>query len=567
MISHRILLFLGCREYLLVFLVCFFFLSLLQLHPSFPDPDSFYHARIAVEMLKGPVVSFSALPFTVLADTFIDHHFLYHIFLLPFVSAFDPLVGLKIATVFSAAGFITFFYWLLRTYARCGRALALCFLLFLVLNIVFLFRINLAKIPAVSLLVFFSGLVAIIKNRPAHVFGLSFLYVWLYGGWPLLPISSVIAWGVQWIKTHREQSPLKGIRSELTVLFVSLSGALTGLIINPYFPTNIVFTWIQTFKIALLNILTEVPVGGEWYPPGLSFIPAHGPTLTVLIFSTIAVLSPRLFAAVFRTEEPTRSWREWFLFVLTLCFLALTLKSRRYGEYFAPLAVLFSASILTPILSRDILSRFWGFVKNALAHPRTVRGVITIYLGIAAIAVLFINGSHIIASYTNGFSFTHYARGMAWIKEHVPEQSLIFHHRWDDFPLFYYHAPRYRYISGLDARFLYEKDSDRAERYTTLSLGADLDQTFGYRDLCTAALSTLQPTADDSPTLYPLCCTPSQEALRAADVIRLFSPSAIVMTNHDSPLQEKIRDVPGFDEVYRDDEMVIFTYGEIDNVN
>lgn len=564
-----------------VFLAGALLFSLLQLHPSFPDPDSFYHARIAADMVRGPIVSFSALPDTVLSDIFIDHHFLYHVLLVPFVTIFDPLVGIKVATVIFASLFLAFFYYLLRRMLPQSRVSALFFLALLVLNSVFLFRINLAKIPAVSLIVFFAGIYAIVQKRPAHLFGLSFLYVWLYAGWPLLPLSSLIAWGIQAVQRWWDEGmPLrqldggspkskwyilttytslvqtaKKILPSLGLPLASFFGALAGLVINPYFPTNIFFYWIQTFKIAVVNIVTDIPVGNEWYSSGATFIPLHGPTLMLLVFSSCAFLFPGLFVAVFRTTVPRRTTAQWFLFVLTILFFALTLKSRRYGEYFGPLATFFSSLVLAPLFSKELALRFWRYIKESLRSLRTTRGIVVLYFIFAIPLIIGVNVSSVAGDFRNGYRFSQYADGIRWLKDTVPDDARIVHNRWDDFPLFYYHAPGFRYSSGLDPRFLYEKNPGLAKEYTKFSRGSDLAETFGYRGLCTAASSSLD--SNDVQSLF-FICTPRAERTATEVFITSLSPSAIVITHLDEKLQEKIRLIPGFKESYRDREMVIF---------
>lgn len=583
----RTILFL-CKKYdsLLVFLLGGIGIALLQYSPSFADPDSFYHARIAAEMLIRPVLSFSALPFTVLADIFIDHHLLYHIILIPFVTLFDPLVGLKIATILFAAGFLAFFYSLLRTVGHASRLGAIALLLILVLNVAFFFRLNLAKIPAVSLIVFFAGLLAIMREKYAHLFGLSFLYVWLYGGWPLLPASAGCAWIMRELTNYYHASDYEELRiknNELKITFLcklqatshkllrnlcawpslklplaSLSGALCGLIINPYFPTNLSFYWIQTLKIAMLNVLSEVSVGGEWYPAGLSFIPAHGPTLILLAFALCAYAFPGLFASVFHTRTPERSWQRTFLCVLTLLFFALTLKSRRYGEYFAPLATFFSCMILAPLLSRADIKRLVHTTQRALKHPFSLAGSIAIYFFIAFPAIIIINTFDITRSVRSGYGFLRYTNGLAWIKEHVPGDTIIFHNRWDDFPVLYYHASNYRYISGLDPRFLYEQDMERAERYTAFWTGKDLSENFGYRAICTTIQMSLNKF-DIGPMAAG--CSSVEEKNAARNLVASFSPAAVIITDLDlgldGKLMQKIPGGPGFMEKYRDEEMVI----------
>src|SRR5437867_2500437 len=89
----------------------------IQDRPSFMDPDSFYHAKMALLMREhGPVTSFPWLPFTTLADAFADHHFLYHAALVPFVSELGPLVGTRAAAIVFAAAAIVMFQALLEAY-------------------------------------------------------------------------------------------------------------------------------------------------------------------------------------------------------------------------------------------------------------------------------------------------------------------------------------------------------------------------------------------------------------------------------------------------------------------
>ena len=94
--SHHSLL-----QYLLIILAAYFLFFWLQSAPVLSDPDSFYHAKIGQILANGKILhEFPWLNFTTLKDNSVDHHFLYHIFLIPFVSLFpDPLAGLKFSVV------------------------------------------------------------------------------------------------------------------------------------------------------------------------------------------------------------------------------------------------------------------------------------------------------------------------------------------------------------------------------------------------------------------------------------------------------------------------------------
>ena len=91
--------------YLAIFSISFVVLLVLQAAPVFADPDSFYHAKMALLIRdQGVIHTFPWLDLTVLGQHYTDQHFLYHVLLIPFVTWFPPLVGLKLATVFFGAG-------------------------------------------------------------------------------------------------------------------------------------------------------------------------------------------------------------------------------------------------------------------------------------------------------------------------------------------------------------------------------------------------------------------------------------------------------------------------------
>src|SRR3989338_10252386 len=90
--------------YLGIFFASVALFTYLQVDPTFADPDSFYHAKAALLLRdRGAITEFPWLSATTLRYNFIDHHFLYHLLLIPFITWFTPLIGLKVATVFLAS--------------------------------------------------------------------------------------------------------------------------------------------------------------------------------------------------------------------------------------------------------------------------------------------------------------------------------------------------------------------------------------------------------------------------------------------------------------------------------
>ena len=87
------------------FLLVLVFLFLMFLGSSFkfPDPDTFYHAKMAEFLANGELVKdFPWQQFTFLKDSFTDQHFLYHLALAPFVKFLPFPFSLKIASALFA---------------------------------------------------------------------------------------------------------------------------------------------------------------------------------------------------------------------------------------------------------------------------------------------------------------------------------------------------------------------------------------------------------------------------------------------------------------------------------
>src|SRR5512139_2290806 len=121
----------GHRAALLIWLAFAFFLALVQFStPDLPDNDGFYHIKLAylmrIESLKP---DFPYLPLSILnSREYYDHHFLFHVALMPFTFG-DLRLGAKwAAVIFASLAFLST-YWLLHKQRIPYAALwALCLL-------------------------------------------------------------------------------------------------------------------------------------------------------------------------------------------------------------------------------------------------------------------------------------------------------------------------------------------------------------------------------------------------------------------------------------------------------
>ena len=332
--------------YLIIFLLTFVYLFYLQYSTTLSDPDSFYHIKASqILQEQGVVEEFPWLYHTFLRDNYTDQHWLYHVLMIPFVQSMHPVVGGKIYSILLGATLITLFYWLLRK-LHVRYAPLFTFLLLLVNP--FIFRISLVKAPVFSLIFLMIGLYFIFSYRHKSLFVLSWLYVWAYGGFILILVITGLYCLISYLLTHRPRHYLRRLWKDKDVkLFLwSLSGVVVGVIVNPYFPQNLKFYWHQLVQVGIINYGNVIGVGGEWYPYDFSELAPNTIFVTILLVLALVLF----FIKIKKQKRVTLT-----LFILAIFFLLLTLKSRRYVEYYVPFAVLFGAvTISRSLLMKDI---------------------------------------------------------------------------------------------------------------------------------------------------------------------------------------------------------------------
>ncbi|MBI4090892.1 MAG: hypothetical protein HY422_02610 [Candidatus Komeilibacteria bacterium] len=456
-------------EYVLIFVAVFAVGAYLQYMPSIGDPDGFYHAKMALFLRQGRVLT--AMPwmyFTTLRDSFVDHHFLYHALLVPFVSWGKPLLGVKLATATLLASFFTLFYATLKRWRMNTPLIATALLLFC--N-AFLFRLSLVKANSVSLIVFLLILIALFERRVYMLALLNALYVLLYGGWLLgwvaagaYALCAVMQLGREpalfWKHrfSHHTHPP-----SVWAMVAATLAGSAIGLVVNPYWPGNLSFYLQQVWQIAIVHG-SPVAAGGEW----TSF------TAYELIqnFSWVAVFAAIGFLLLFLNLKKMHR-RTWTLALLAVLFVFFTLKSRRYIELSAPTLALFAASAWSDVFPSRMFSHIWHSWQTASAW---IKQQLLIAVGVIVVGVLVMPQiglwAHVKQAHdelANGIPLTRYASVSKWLSEHTPADSIIVQSDWDDWPMLFYFNTHNRYIVGLDPTFMYNADPALYDAWASLT--------------------------------------------------------------------------------------------------
>jgi len=504
--------------YFLIFGLAFLIFLYILLPPGILCPDSFYHTKFALLMKdRGIIQNFPWTQFTTYRDLFVDHHLGYHLLLIPFLNLptpkpldyfsaeIDPLIKTKLATAFFAGLVFLFIYWFLRRFKIKG-AFLYALLTFLVAP--FLTRLSFTRAPVVSVIVFVLGLYFIIRRKYLGLFLLSFIYVWLYGAWPIILLAVLIYCLASAIKNFIDQRPeslkfkkeeikskndnpkLKNFKfliaifhflrrffskANLKLLFTCLSGLILGLIINPYFPKTFPFNWFQIIKIAAINYHQKIGVGAEWYP-----FPAED-----LILNTLPILIPWLISlAWFIFTIKKQKTGSWFLFLLSIFFFIYTAKARRQIEYFTPTAIFFIAFTLENFFHQlnwiEIKDRFRNLFSEPLLKSVKIPGqVFSLFVSICLFFILlFFFGFYFNQSiidlhqaYQKGQPLDSFQQASTWLKKNVPAGEIIYQSNWSIFPMLFYFNDQNYYLNGLDQTFFYAKSPELYQKWEDLYFG------------------------------------------------------------------------------------------------
>ena len=516
------------------------------------DFDGYYHIRWSRSLWEsfsrgGRLPTFDALPLTTLnARDYVDHHFLFHVLQMPFTSLGSDLhTGAKISAWFFATLGVFACYWMI---VRYEVRYPLLWLLALVgSSNAFLYRMNMTKAMPFSLALLIVGLVLLFERRYKWLGVLSFVYVWAYSLWFLLPIA-VMIWAGVVLWSER--------RVEWRAVAACAAGSVAGLIVNPYFPKNIkLFYEHARMKLAPSGFPTQV--GQEWYPwDTRQFIAQLFIALVAMLIGYIA----------FNWRDRRAAAKPLFFLIFATLLMLMTAYSKRFNEYFPPFAIIFAAFTLRPLLAREretaatlppevmdelqpyldrtpapedhardagtrarddeaiiyglTLAIVAGLIVTRLALSNAIEFSIAaavIALGVAAFmflrrgraAVAFIAAIGLgVALFSNvtqtardiADEGTQYAfrqtpdrfrDAMAWVRTNVPEGELIFNTNWDHFPKLYFESPRHAYASGLDPNYLLDQNPELARLYDEIKFGKEknaaplIREKFGARFIFT----------------------------------------------------------------------------------
>jgi hypothetical protein len=489
------------KRFLPIVLFLLFFLGMAWIQfvsPDMPDNDGFYHIKLAWLMrTEGLKPDFPFLPLSILnAREFYDHHFLFHVALIPFTFG-DLRTGAKWAAVFFASlAFLAVWYLLYRQRVPFAWLWAMGLL---GISDAFLFRMSITRAQSLSLAMLALACAWLLEGRYKPLAILGFIYVWMYDAFPLMIALAVL---------HFLALALTERRLDIRPLLYISGGVVLGMLINPYFPDNLIFSYHH--MLPKLANATSVRVGNEWYPYDTKQLLDNSlPALASFASGVLALgLTGRKMDA-----------RTGLALFVSLLFGLMLFQARRFVEYFPPFALILAAFAWAPLMNSDLA------LDRAASSSR--RSLILLQTHLPVMLLLLIVGLGIFRSLPpareaidRSKPYGLYANVSAWLEKNTPAHSRVFQTDWDDFPRLFYYNTHNTYLVGLDPTYLQLYDADLYDVWVDITQG-DVEN-------------------------------PSQ-------VIATKFDSRFVHTDlqHGDFLNVAAKD-PGLKEVYRDDQAVLF---------
>lgn len=442
------------------------------------DYDGYYHikwSRALWESIKARSFppEFPWLPLTTLSPKeYVDHHLLFHIMQIPFASFRDPRIGAKIGSIVFGSLAVLSCYWLLLRY-RVRYALV-WLLALLACSAPFLFRLNMAKAPPLSIIYLVIAIHLFFQRKYWPLLPVALLFTWTYDLFLLL-IMATVFWviTIAWTERRFEWRPLVWV----------IIGCAAGLVINPYFPQNFHQLWEHmTIKLVPDEYVTKV--GYEWYPYN---------SWEFLGNSAVACIAMVLGYIAFNPGDRRNGQHPLFLLLLSTALMIMTARWKRSVEYWPPFAVLFAGFALKPRLDGargyltrlppEILEELKPFFDNEDSWWRRLTSDVREVLKVVAVAFvalvlgvfLFFNLRSTVYEIGRSSPHNYYKAGAEWMRVNIPPGQLIFNTDWDDFPRLYYFDETHYYVTGLDPSYLYDKNPKLSQLYERITLGQERD--------------------------------------------------------------------------------------------
>lgn len=428
--------------------------------PNVVGVDGYYHIKMAWIMAQQGwrillPIEFPWLQLTILNPAeFTNHHLLFHLLLAPFTFG-DLRIGAKLAAVIFGSVALLMAYQLMAE--NRVRAPLLWLIVALASAGPMLYRLSMTRRQSLTLLLLLLALLVAFRRRPRWLAPIGFAFAWLFDGFPiLLGVCGAAFLGLWW----EERRPTWGL-----IGYPAL-GVLLGNLINPYFPNNILFSYLHMLPKVLQLVGLQhgddvIRVGNEWYPYSLPFV-FEATWLAVL-------LVPAGFVPILMDVRPSRLRKldgaVIALGIIAVTFLLMYLRSRRWVEAEPVFATLFCAFAW----SRALPDRMVEGLKRLVTPRREL--AISAFVGLTLLPLLYWTVVEARRDVRGTRDYARYQAGATWLALNTPPGARVFATDWDDFPELFYWNTHNTYLIGLDPTYMYLYDGPLYLRWRAITRG------------------------------------------------------------------------------------------------
>lgn len=409
---------------------------------------------------------FPWLYFTTLNEKYVNHHLLFHIMMIPFLQIFGTFTGAKLTMILSTAACFLFFYLILK-HLKVPLPLLWSLIAIFTMSSDFYYRLSFIKAIPLSLAYLMAIMYFAFKNKAGIIAVLSFLYVWSYGGFTFLPIFAVVYLVAQIVCKEK-------VDWKLPVAMIG--GTMLGLIMNPYFPKNFEFLFLQIFQTGLG---AKSYVGGEW---------ANYESFFWLTINWIPVFIFMAGIALGFISSKTRPGAKVVsMLMMSFLFLILVWKSKRFVEYSPFFLTLSGLALMQGFMSEKAEELKQNMVKPTLENGFYALVILTLLIPIPlahiggekdpivqangsvkevhrdctglAIPPSLINFALCEIKRARGdtqtlFSMSALLQVHQYLLENAQEGDIVFTDDWDVFPRYFFANSKTYYLVGLDPEFM-----------------------------------------------------------------------------------------------------------------
>ncbi len=442
--------------------------------------DAYYHVRMAYLYRTGEVQAagedFHWTRESLWADAFANKDYLFHLYLAPFTLLADDrndtsalITAGRLGAAVLLSVLVVVLYGVMRSLGVRGAWL-FALSLFAVGGGTLALRYGMCRSFLMSVPFALLGWWAILLRRYSWLAVVACAYTLAYTASHLL-IALVVVRGVVDAVMGGDARRGEGRKAALgrdAALFASAAGGIAaGALLHPGTANLLQLWWVQNVVVLalaqeggwpFLQAINEalglgtavkpaypLRVGNELDAPGV---------LTALKNTTPLLIGPLVMVALAAVLRSMPSRQAVSSLVLACLFVAAYLLSFRFIEYAAPFMLL-ALALWFRDLEQQPLFRAW--------RQRDSRRRISLVRMIASLALVASGANVLSGVYRDASAGRMEAlEAGAWLQQHAGEErQLVWHDRWDRFPMLFFMAPNHDYLVGLDPTFSYVADPER----------------------------------------------------------------------------------------------------------